>query len=219
MSKGFNPNPKKGQTYLSIENQIERLLEQCEKDKNSTPVFQTYKKRLQVLKQVAHDLAVSKPDYHFSVFSDDVRCVITEHKPLEYGFSYTWLEQSKISGKWMVMAKPPGSTRYDCLTVRKEEEARKVALDIIESIRNFPVEEWDKKYQSKYYRSLLRSLPMDDDSITSLITPDTLVNFDADAKKELKTYYNQVMNSEINREEFYYKMNDVIEKQKQLTIK
>lgn len=218
MSKGFNPNPKPGKAYSSIKNQIELLIKQSQNDSNLIPIFHTTKKRFAILKQVANDLAISRLDLNFKVFSDNQDrycCVVTETLPGEKGFSYAWVEQSKISNKWLVMAQPPGATRVDSLTVWNTEiDARKVALEILNTIRTFPLDEWDKKHNSEYYRRFLRSLPMDDDSVVGIMTPESIVNFDIEAQKELKVYYEQVLNSEITKEEFYQKLDKITQKQK-----
>ncbi len=216
MSKGFNPSPKPGKAYSSIKNQIELLIKQSQNDSNLIPIFHTTKKRFAILKQVANNLAISKPDFNFKVFSDNQDrycCVVTKTNLGKEGFSYTWVEQSKISNKWLVMAQPPGATRFDSLTVwNTEADARKVALEILDRIKTFPLNEWDKKHDSEYYRRFLRSLPADEDSIVGMITPESIVNFDIEAQKELKVYYEQVLNSEITKEEFYQKVDEIAQK-------
>ncbi|MEA5595746.1 hypothetical protein [Rivularia sp. UHCC 0363] len=226
MSKGFNPNPKPDKVYLSIKTQIELLIKQSQSDEQSSavgdhnliPIFHTTKKRFAILKRVANDLAISTPNLNFTVLSDNEDrycCVVTETNPGEKGFSYTWVEQSKISNKWLVMAQPPGATRFDSLTVwNSEADARRIALEIFNTIKNFPLNEWNKKHDSKYYRSFLRSLPPDDDSVVGIMTPQSIANFDIEAQNELKVYYDQVLNSEITKEEFYQKLTEIAQTQK-----
>ena len=85
------------------------------------------------------------------------------------------------------MAQPPGATRFDSLTVwNTEVDARRVALEILDTIKTFPLDEWNKKHDSEYYRSFLRSLPPDDDSVVKIMTPESIANFDIEAQNELK---------------------------------
>ncbi|MEA5574434.1 hypothetical protein [Calothrix sp. UHCC 0171] len=140
MSKGYNPNPNSRKIYSSIKTQIRLLINKYKSDKNAIHVFETTKIRFEILRQVAFDLAVRNPNLHFQVFDDRCCCIVTQHIPLKEAFSYTWVKQSEVSGKWLVMAVPPGATRIDSLTVWiKEEDARKVALRILNKIRNFPL--------------------------------------------------------------------------------
>lgn len=104
------------------------------------------------------------PDLKFSVFTDEKCCLVSKHIPLKEELSYTWVEQSEVSDKWLVFARPPGATRCDSLTVwNKKEDAENVATEILDSIRKFPLDEWNKKHSSKYYRNFLDNLPDDDD--------------------------------------------------------
>ena len=219
MFKGFNPNPKPGQAYSSIKNQIELLIKKYLLDRSLIPVFHTGKKRFAILKRVANDLAISNPDLNFIVFigeDDRYCCAITETNPGEKGFSYTWVEQSTRSGKWLVMAQPPGATRFDSLTVwNNEVDARRISLEILDTIKTFPLDEWNKKHDSEYYRRFLRSLPADEDGVVGVITPESIVNFDIEAQNELKVYRDQVLNSEITKEEFYQKISEITQKHSQ----
>lgn len=211
MPKGFNPNPKPGHIYSSIKAQIELLIKQFQNDKESIPVFKTTEKRFAVLKQVVNEIALDRSDLYFKVFSDEHCCIVTEHIPIEQGFSYVWLEQSKISGKWLVIAQPPGATRYETLTVwNKQEDANKVALEILSFIKKFPLDEWDKKYESKYYHSFIKSIPPDDDSIIGIKTPDGIVSFDINTQEELEVCYKQLVNFEITKEEFLQKVSAIV---------
>ncbi|MEA5594769.1 hypothetical protein [Rivularia sp. UHCC 0363] len=113
------------------------------------------------------------------------------------------------------MAQPPGATRFDSLTVwNTEADARRVALEIFDPIKTFPLDEWNKKHDSKYYRSFLRSLPMDEDGVVGMMSPQSIVNFDIEAQNKLKADHDQVLNSEITREEFFQKLTEIAQTQK-----
>lgn len=214
MTKGFNPNPKPGRIYSSIMSQIKLLIRRLEKGENIVPVFQTTNNRFPVLKQVVRDLALMEPNLHFQIF-EDCSCVITERIPLKKLFDYVWVEQSTISLKWLVMASPPGALRYDCLTVWKQEsDARQLASDILYIINNFPLVEWNKKYESEYYRNFLRSLPFDEDSITGLINDDGVMNFDINTQNELEADFHKLLRSEISKEEYSLLLSEIVEKHK-----
>ena len=213
MAKGFNPNPQPGRIYSSLMSQISLLSQRVEKGGNIVPVFQTTNDRFSSLKQVVIDLAIIKPNLHFQLF-EDYSCIITKNIPLTKFFDYVWVEQSKISLKWLVIASPPGALRYDCLTVWKlESDAHQVASDISDIIRNFPVTEWNKKYESEYYRNFIRSLPEDDDSIVGLITDDGVTRFDVSTQNELQGSFNKLLHEEISREEFSLLLSSVTENQ------
>lgn len=179
MSKGFNPNPKLGQAYSSLKTQIELLIKQSQSDSNLIPIFHTTKKRFAILRQVVNDLAINRPELNFKVFRDRYCCVITETEAGKEGFSYTWVEESKQSNRWLVMAQPPGATRFDSLSVRsREEDARKIALEALNTIRNFPLNEWDNRYKSEYYWDFVQSLAADDENILEMIASQSNPNPD-----------------------------------------
>lgn len=52
MSKGFNPNPKTGTIYLSIQKQLKKMIEHHQNSQESIPIFKTNSKRFPILKQV-----------------------------------------------------------------------------------------------------------------------------------------------------------------------
>ena len=211
MAKGFNPNPRPGRVYTSLISQIKLLINNFEEDDKQIPVFKTTNKRFEILRQVVNDFAPTRKDLYFQVFSEENLCVITKQIPLDKTFSYAWVEQSEISGKWLVMASPPGAIRYDCLTVWKsEEDARQVASDILERITNFPLDDWDKKNESKYYRNFLEELPFDEDSITGLITESRVVNFDVNTQEKIRPLFDKLVKGEITKEKFQFYLNKYV---------
>ena len=77
------------------------------------------------------------------------------------------------------MAQPPGATRFDSLSVRsREEDARKIALEALNTIRNFPLNEWDNRYKSEYYWDFVQSLATDDENILEMIASQSNPNPD-----------------------------------------
>jgi len=208
MGKGFNPKP--GKIYSNIMFQMKFLVKKFQEEKLAG-IFETSPEKQGYLQQVIRDLAITYPSLHFQIF-DGNSCLIGPHIPLTKMSSYVWVEQSERSSKWLVMASPPGAMSYQSLTVwRKKSDADKVASDILETIRIFPLEEWEKKHESKYYREFIRSLPDDDDSITNIITPDGIINFDINSQKELEPDFKKLLQSKISREQFLAKLVQVKE--------
>ena len=76
-----------------------------------------------------------------------------------------WVARSSLTGKWLVMAKPPGSEPR-CLTVwRSKEKAEIEAQAIVERVKNFSPHEWNKGQISPIFKKFIDSLPDDDDEI------------------------------------------------------
>lgn len=200
-NKGFNPNPSPGRVYQSIMNQINLLALQAKRDNTKIPVFQTTKKRLETMRQVVFDVAQNYPDIHFQVFGD-CTCWISQEIHLAKALCYTWVEQSTQSGKWLVLASPPGALRYDCLSVYKDKDkAVELALEMLPTIRAFDLSEWDKKYNSSKYLELIRSLPFDDDSIVGTITSDGTTMFDRATQDYLQVSLDKASRGEITKED------------------
>jgi hypothetical protein len=155
--------------YSSIKDQLELMIKSFRNNSKALPIFQTTVERFAVLRQVASDLASDYTDLNFRVFDDSYCCVVLPYVPLDENCSYTWLQKSDTKSEWSVMALPPGAIRADCLTVCKQESsARQAALDILNSIRTFPLHEWDLKDESEYYQTLLLSLPQDSRNIIEI---------------------------------------------------
>ncbi|RUS94928.1 hypothetical protein DSM106972_091790 [Dulcicalothrix desertica PCC 7102] len=217
MSKFFNEYFQEDKVYSSLKNQIVNLINERstvkknqQLDNDLVPVFSTTENRFPVLRKVVRDLAIKNPHLNFQVFDGDFACLVSEHIPLKEEFSYTWVEKSPRTGKYLVMARPPAASRKDSLCVWKNEvDARNVAQQILNKIREFPIQAWDAKHSSDFYKKFLRTLPDDDDEILGLVNPNdgSVTKFNSNAQKTVNNSFNKVLQGEISREEFYTHVN------------
>lgn len=153
------------------------------------------------MRQVVFDVAQNYHDLHFQVFGN-CTCLISKEIHLAKAFCYTWVEQSTESGKWLVLASPPGALRYDCFSVYNDKDrAVELANVLLPTIRAFDISEWDKKYNSSKYLELIRSLPLDDDSIVGITTSDGTTMFDRATQDILQVSLDKALRGEITQED------------------
>jgi hypothetical protein len=150
---------------LSLEHQINRLSQRVEEQEVVT--FFTVWERRNALSRVVNRLARKRRKLHFQVCpwekEEVVLLLILPHKSNKKGESYTWVEQSKLTGKWLVMASPPGAYDIKCITVWNEQnKALEISSEIFESILNMPLQDWQLKKGK--FKGMLASLPDDDDA-------------------------------------------------------
>ena len=82
-----------------------------------------------------------------------------QSREFETGEYYLWIEQSSFSGKFLIIAKPPGAKFARCLSVWDSyEKAVEIADKIYPMILNFSPVGWDKNIQK-----ILDAIPEDDD--------------------------------------------------------
>lgn len=151
-------------TELSLERQINHCLKKAKSQE--VVVFTTTPKRKRVLSHVVNYLAKKHTDIHFQVFFDKEyhapMVVICPHEDNKKEMSYTWVEQSNLTGKFLVMASPPGAYGYGCITVWKDQDkAIEISSRIFNSILNMPLKDWELRQGE--FKKLLDSLPDDDD--------------------------------------------------------
>ncbi len=81
------------------------------------------------------------------------------------GEQYCWVRRSSLTGKWQVIAKPPGAEPR-CLTVWLSKARAEIeAQAIVEKVRDFSPSEWKKGQMSPTFRKFIDELPDDDDEI------------------------------------------------------
>jgi hypothetical protein len=171
--------------YPSIKSQLlEILARYVEQPEDEIIIFNVSEdEELLVLRQVVANMYADmykegKNDIHLQVFvadNDDSAsgCIITKHKLFTQGKSCVWLKKSKISDNWLVMASPPGAINFYCLSVWKDRTvAEAQATELLNEIKTFPFEEWDKKYKSVVFLNLLQNLPPDDNSYVGFLNQD-----------------------------------------------
>ncbi|BDA71532.1 hypothetical protein CAL7716_056980 [Calothrix sp. PCC 7716] len=217
MSKFFNEHFQEDKIYSSLKAQIISLInsrstvkKNQQLDKDLIPVFSTTQNRFPILRKVVRDLAITNPHLNFQVFDGDFACIVSEHIPVEEGFSYTWVEKSRMTGKYLVMACPPAGLRKYSLSVwNSGVDARNVAQQILSQIREFPIQAWDAKQNSDFFKKFLRTLPDDDDEIIGLVNSNdgNVTKFNTNAQKTVNNSFNKVLQGKISREEFYTNVN------------
>jgi hypothetical protein len=198
--KGFGQQVQ-NQSYKSVYKQIELLVLGIKKQEltRNVQIFTTSPKRKNVLSQVVNEIAQKYPDCYLRVVMLDRKVPSVAIVPPNESFSYTWTELSESTGKWRVMAAPPGAWEYRCLTVWKDEErAREICESISSSIASMPLSDWEKK-QGKFLE-LFKSLPLDDDSIVGLIDLESgkTLAFDKQVQEQLLPVFNQALTGDKN---------------------
>lgn len=193
--KGFG-QPLHTKDYKNVYQQIDFLVRSVKSGstREHIPMFMTSLKRKTVLSQVINEIAQRYPEYYLqAMMIEQTPCAIVTPLVKNDKFSsYTWTELSSRTGKWLVMASPPGAWDCRCLTVWKEEDkANEICESIFDRISRMPLFDWQKG-RGEYMR-LLRSLPMDDDSIIGLIDTKTgkTINFDSQIQERLLPIWNQ----------------------------
>ena len=163
---------------LSLKKQITRFCQLALKTKEKKfYLFSTSKKRLKYLAKAAHSLAQEYPQLFFLVnpFNEDSSSStlgIVRKEVGKEGLSYTWVEKSTITNKWLVQVMPPGARRARCLTVYQDEErAKAMAFELEPLIASMPLTDWRSRKNT--YQELLESLPEDDDGIIGQLNLET----------------------------------------------
>ncbi|MCP2727322.1 hypothetical protein [Limnofasciculus baicalensis] len=197
MHKGFNPNPKTENATERISKQLIRLVKEFEKNQRQTiPIFQTTPKHLFALSSAVHQAAQQFSDLHFEVeYLEGPLVKISEHKSNRKGFSYTWVETSNTTGKWLLMAAPPGAWDYRCLSVwRDRDKAIEVSDSIYQEVKTMPLGDWYKRIGT--YQLLIESIPDDDDTVVSVMYPGTgeVIPVEEDAQERIELLLKQVVN-------------------------
>ena len=175
MKKGFGETVPSG-IEASL---IRQLVRPCqlvlnEQQEDAEFMFYTTKKRLSSLRKVVHSLAQQYPQLFFRVvlFEGSSVARIAKKRICKEGYSYTWVEKSSYSGKWLVMAIPPGAREHRSLVVFNDKtKAEEVANSIEPLIVRMPLSDWHKR--GKAYQALLSSLPEDEDGIIGTMSADT----------------------------------------------
>jgi hypothetical protein len=198
--RGFGKQQQtESKDYKSICRQIEFLVVAMSKGQltDNVPIFTTSLKRKRILSQAVHALAQKHPSCHLQVMSldeDTPGTMIVPHKRGVEGFSSAWVSLSPQSGKWRVMAAPPGAWECRCLTVWEEEaKAWEICESIIERVIRMPLADW-RECKGEYLK-LLRSLPPDDDSIIGVVDLEAreLVPFDRRIQQGLLPLLNRAI--------------------------
>ena len=198
--KGFGQQVQ-NQSYKSLYKQIELSVLGIKKQEptKNVSIFMTSPKRKNLLSQVVNEIAQKYPDYCLRVVMLDRGTPGVAIAPHIKSFSYAWTELSESTGKWRVMAAPPGAWEYRCLTVWKDEErAREICESISGSIASMPLSDWEKK-QGKFLE-LFKLLPLDDDSIVGLIDLESgkTLAFDKQVQEQLLPVFNQALTGDKN---------------------
>jgi hypothetical protein len=171
MAKGFGSN----KSHTNLVNAISELIEEATQGKLVKLTVPLSKKQL--LSEVVNSIAPKFKEVHFQVFEKTgndpaLFLLIALREAMRKGFSYTWVEQSKLTKKWLVMASPPGSFHYGCLSVWKEQNSAIFqANEVFEQILWMPVHDW--KYKRGKYKELIKFLPRDEDSVIGFINKET----------------------------------------------
>ncbi|MDY7008555.1 MAG: hypothetical protein SWX82_32695 [Cyanobacteriota bacterium] len=77
---------------------------------------------------------------------------------------YLWIEQSNLSGKFLIIAKPPGAKLARCLSVWDSyEKALEIADKIYPMVLNFSPIGWDNNI-----KKILDAIPEDDDTAITI---------------------------------------------------
>jgi len=193
--KGFGQQVQT-KDYKSVYKQIELLVLSIRDQEitENVPIFRTSLKRKNVLSQVVNDIAQKYPDCYLRVVMLDRETPSVAIAPRSKSLSYTWIELSELTGKWQVMAAPPGAWECRCLTVWKDEQrAREICESISSPIASMSLFDWEKKRGE--FLKLVKSLPPDDDSIVGLINLESgkTLAFDKQVQEQLLPVFNQAL--------------------------
>lgn len=187
-SKGFG-NPKLSKelekSVKSIKNQLLTIFINITSKNETVPLFSTARK--QALQIAVNQIAQERSDIYIRVGHDKEMGTFAFVMACQEGIEnhdYLWLEQSKITNKWLLMAQCPGAFRYDCLNAYlNKEDAQAALIKVRPLIWSMPLEEWEAHLQSPVYREMLNQVPDGDDELIGIIKDGQRILFDEEQRK------------------------------------
>lgn len=205
-SKGFgNPQISKelDKSVRSIKKQLLTLFAHTENKPDVVPLFNSSRQR--ALQIAVNQIAQERSDIYIQVLHNKelgtCAFVLACQEGVEHN-DYLWLEQSKITNKWLLMAHCPGAFRHDCLNAYiNKEDAQAALIKVRPLIWPMPLEEWEAHRQSPVYREMLNQVPDGDDEIIGIIKDGQRVIFDEDERKLVNQVAKQAISNKADGKE------------------
>lgn len=169
--KGFGQQSRQNtKKIVSLYNQLLACASAI--DSQNVQVFLTKKKHKESLAFAVNEASKNVAGVYFGCYFNDEHTVaaIVAEADTELR-DYAFVQQSVMTKKWMVLARPPGSylPPRDLNYWKDKTKAIEVAKSLNNAIKTFPIKDWDNRTEK--YREFLRELPDDESEVLGVYYP------------------------------------------------